>query len=428
MRLARVVSLLPILALMAFLLRGGVVALDEESERVRAFTRQIEFDYASWTLNAVQIKLEQAALGLAGYLGEGQQSQIVLDYLDLVKQIQDGEAQLSEIYANPEIANPEQASWEVRQRLDSLYRRRSYLGPLAESILQAQVSRVVAELGLTLGGQPLPPVLYHSTPLPLALIVSPRNVIRQDHNISLSPDLTLDQQVALEEQVDRALNVSSLVVRIGGVGVYPTMVMQTNDLNWLSEVVAHEWIHNYLTLRPLGLNYERSPELRTMNETAATIAGKEIGRALMERFYPQLVPPPPPTPMPGQAPSPAEPPAFDFNKEMHLTRVTVDELLAKGQIEEAEAYMEQRRVFFWEHGYRIRKLNQAYFAFYGAYADQPGGAAGEDPVGAAVRALRAQSPTLADFIRRIAWMSSYEQLKRAIAQGDLIQSPQRGSN
>jgi hypothetical protein len=102
---------------------------------------------------------------------------------------------------------------------------------------------------------------------------------------------------------------------------------------------------------------------------------------------------------------------------MHLTRVTVDEMLAQGQIEQAEAYMEQRRIVFWEHGYRIRKLNQAYFAFYGAYADQPGGAAGEDPVGAAVRALRAQSPTLADFIKRIAWMSSYEQLQRAIAQG-----------
>jgi len=417
MRLERVVYLLPILVLIALLLRGSVVPLDNDEERVRAFTRQIEFDYVSWTLKAVQVKLDQAALGLAGYLGESHQRQVVLDYLDLVSQIQDNEARLSEIYADPSIPNPEQASQEVRQRLNRLYERRSRLGPLAESVLQEQLSRVVAEMGLSLGGQPLPPILYRSTPLPLALVVSPRQVIRQDHNISLDPNLTLDQQVALEERVDRALNVSSLVVRIGGVGVYPTMVMQTHDLNWLSEVVAHEWIHNYLTLRPLGLNYDTSPQLRTMNETAATIAGKEIGRAMMERFYPELVPPSPPTPVPGQTPAPAAPAAFDFNAEMHLTRVTVDEMLAQGQIEQAEAYMEQRRIVFWEHGYRIRKLNQAYFAFYGAYADQPGGAAGEDPVGAAVRALRAQSPTLADFIKRIAWMSSYEQLQRAIAQG-----------
>jgi len=87
--------------------------------------------------------------------------------------------------------------------------------------------------------------MYHSTPLPLALIVSPRNTIRQDENISLIPDLTVDQRAALENNVDKKLDVSSLVVGIGGVGVYPTMVMQTSDINWLSEVVAHEWVHNY---------------------------------------------------------------------------------------------------------------------------------------------------------------------------------------
>jgi hypothetical protein len=192
-------------------------------------------------------------------------------------------------------------------------------------------------------------------------------------------------------------------------------------LNWTGEVVAHEWIHNYLTLRPLGLNYETSPELRTMNETAATIAGKEIGQRLLERYYPELLPPPPPEPAPEgaspqPAPAPAGPPPFDFRAEMRITRVTVDDLLAQGKIEEAEAYMEQRRLFFWANGYHLRKINQAYFAFYGAYADQPGGAAGEDPVGAAVRLLRRQSATLADFIKRIAWMSSFEELKEAVGE------------
>jgi hypothetical protein len=248
------------------------------------------------------------------------------------------------------------------------------------------------------------------------LIVSPRHVIRQDGDISLVPGLTLEQIIALEGQVDRSQDVSSLVVGIGGIGVYPTMVMQTSDLNWLTETVSHEWVHNYLTLHPLGLSYMDSPELRTMNETAASIAGKEIGRALIERYYPELLPTPPqPAPPPSESPAkPAEPPAFSFNAEMHTTRVTADALLAEGKIEEAEAYMEQRRTFLWDHGYHIRKLNQAYFAFYGAYADQPGGAAGADPVGAAVRALRLQSPTLAAFLNRISWMSTFQQLKDAL--------------
>ncbi|HWQ46173.1 MAG TPA: hypothetical protein VN376_04860, partial [Longilinea sp.] len=94
--------------------------------------------------------------------------------------------------------------------------------------------------------------------------------------------------------------------------------------------------------------------------------------------------------------------------------VNADELLAAGQIEEAEAYMEARRQVFWQQGYLIRRLNQAYFAFYGAYANSPGGAAGEDPVGPAVRALRASSTSLADFIARIAWMNSFSDLQSAV--------------
>jgi hypothetical protein len=76
--------------------------------------------------------------------------------------------------------------------------------------------------------------------------------------------------------------------------------------------------------------------------------------------------------------------------------------------------MEQRRQDFWQNGYLLRKLNQAYFAFHGAYADVPGGAAGEDPVGPAVRTLREQSDSLADFINTIAGMTSFGELQEAI--------------
>ena len=99
---------------------------------------------------------------------------------------------------------------------------------------------------------------------------------------------------------------------------------------------------------------------------------------------------------------------------MNITRVTADTLLAEGKIEEAEAYMEQRRLVFLENGYLLRKINQAYFAFHGAYASSPGGAAGQDPVGPAVRALREQSESLADFVNTIARMTSFEQLQEAV--------------
>ena len=76
--------------------------------------------------------------------------------------------------------------------------------------------------------------------------------------------------------------------------------------------------------------------------------------------------------------------------------------------------MEVRREVFWQNGYGIRKLNQAYFAFHGAYADVPGGAAGEDPVGPAVRALRAQSASLAEFVERVRWVNSFDELLEMI--------------
>lgn len=229
--------------------------------------------------------------------------------------------------------------------------------------------------------------------------------------------MALEEIIELENSVEVTLGVSALVEEVGGVGVYPTMVMESTNLPWFIDTVAHEWIHNYLTLRPLGLSYDVSNELRTMNETTASIGGAEISLAVLQRFYPELAPKPAPEPAPNQpAPQEQEQSAvFDFRAEMHETRINVDTLLSQGKIEEAEKYMEERRVFLWENGYQIRRLNQAYFAFHGAYADSPIGAAGEDPVGPQVRKLRENSASLAEFINRISWLSSFEDLQKAVA-------------
>lgn len=416
----RILSLSAIAVIAVALLGAGGLTTDDLTSRVRAYTRNKEFNFVEWTIEALFLKLRQYAVGSENYLTADERHQLVKDYLDLVYQIRLNEYRLDEMYADPAVEDPETASSETRQELSNLRQERDLIAPVAEAILQEQVGEVASEYGLTLGGQPVPPVLYHSTTLPWALIVSPRETIRMEVDINLEPDLTVDQHVKLEDTVDEDLDVSSLVVGIGGIGLYPTMVDETYNLTWLSEVVGHEWVHNFLTLRPLGLGYMNSPEMRTMNETAASIAGTEIGQAVIAKYYPELLPDPEPAEAPQEAGSQPEaqeeqPPVFDFYQEMHETRVEADRLLAEGKAAEAEAYMEQRREVFWENGYHLRKLNQAWFAFHGAYADQPGGgAAGEDPVGAAVRALRAQSDSLSDFLKRISWMSSFEQLQRAV--------------
>lgn len=402
------------LFVITLLLGASVLPPTNQIEQVRAFTRQIEFNYLDWISNAAEVKLSQSASRTVLYLTPTEQHQLVLFYIDLIKQYQQADAQLTDIYSDPHTINPQEASQSIIAQIQHINLQITKIAPIAEGIFESQLSSISADAGLTLGGQPLPPISFHVSPIPSSLIVSPRNIIRQDANISLKTDLSTDQKVALENQVDKALNVSSLVVPIGGIGIYPTMVMQTTDINWLAEVVAHEWTHNYLAFRPLGVNYDTSPALRTMNETAASISGKELGRMLISNYYPEFLPPPEnenPNPAPGTT-NQAE--QFNFNHEMHLTRIHVDQLLAAGKIEEAEAYMEEQRVLFWEHGYHIRKLNQAYFAFYGAYADEPQGAAGEDPIGNAVRLLRTQSAALADFLNRISWMWSTQQLMDAV--------------
>ena len=385
----------------------------DPAEAAHRYTSAVEFDFVSWTVNAFAVKFEQVALDTPFYFQEGARHRILPDYLQLMEKILQGEYQLNLIYTDPSVQDPAAASADLRARLSGLYARQDQLAPLAESVLQEELSTILDDLGLTTGGQPIPPVLFHITPLPDSLVISPRDHIEQITSISLIPNLPVDEQVALEERVDKDLNVSSLVVPVGGLGAYPTMVMRTTDLSWLADTVAHEWTHNWLTLRPLGLNYDTTPELRSMNETTASISGHEIADLFMHTYYPEMTD--------GGAIQPisllpnAAVTDFNFNAEMHTTRVHVDELLAAGKIDEAEAYMEQRRQFFWQNGYAIRKLNQAYFAFYGAYEDVPGGAAGEDPVGPAVRTLRDQSASLADFLKRIAGMSSFEQLQEAVS-------------
>jgi hypothetical protein len=421
-RALRIVDFLALACAMIIAATGDAPRLTGTSDRVRAFTREIEFDYPNWVWNAAWTKIEQGAIGLPYLFDRGTNKEIVIDYLQTTQNLMQAEYQIEQIYANPDVTDKETSSAYVRGQRDELIARQRSLAPLAEATLQSQITDALAELGLTSIGQPLPPVFYHTSSTPLALIVSQRSVIQQIANISVLPSLTLNDQIQLEDEVAKSLDVSTLVVPIGGVGVYPTMVMETTDLRWTLDTIAHEWIHNYLNLRPLGLNYSTTPELRTMNETTASIAGGEIGTYVLQQYYPELLPS---AYLPNQGLVALErsildlnglddTAPFDFRAEMHETRVTADEMLAEGKIEEAEAYMEERRQIFWTNGYLLRKLNQAYFAFHGAYADVPGGAAGEDPVGPAVRALREQSASLADFVNTISWMTSFEQLKQAI--------------
>ena len=415
-RFVTTVKLLLVLGLFCAVVAPEWPAFQDERHRLNAIIELRDFDFLVWFLDALAAKgSERAALGHA-YLDQETRQEVVLTYLEHVRDARRLEGEINSLYADPDVANAAAASASLRSERAHIRAQMKQLQPVAEAIVQEQVSAVLADEGFELLDGILPPVQMHMTALPLILIVSPRDEIRQLYGVPLVPGLTTPEMESLETAVYERLDRSALVVPIGGLGFFPAMIVETSNVNFLADVVAHEWAHHWLTLRPLGIRYLADPELRTINETVASVLGGEVGARVIERFYPEFVPPETPEVATDEEaePSPDEPPSFDFRAEMAATRVRVDELLAAGRVEEAEAYMEERRRLFVANGYPIRKLNQAYFAFYGAYADTPG-AAGDDPIGPTVLALRENSPSLHAFMTTVAGVTTVEELQAALA-------------
>ena len=296
---------------------------------------------------------------------------------------------------------------------------------LVEGILEEQVSTELQAEGLGRWGYVWPPVKIRFTELPLLLVVSSRAAITREVDVDLEAGLPLIEQEAIEERVDGISNENvSLVTPIGGLSAYPAMILEHDSLIWLADTFAHEWMHHWLIFRPLGMNYSESGEMTSINETTASIVGREIGRRVILRYYDELSDRLPPLPVPPAQPSltggelvwPEDlpPDQFDYSREMRRTRLRVDELLAEGKVEQAEAYMEERRQMFVERGYSLRKLNQAYFAFYGSYATSPSTG---NPIGGQLEWLRGQSPSLREFGVFVAKFSRYQDLLDVLPAG-----------
>jgi len=281
--------------------------------------------------------------------------------------------------------------------------REPALGALADS-LAVLASREGLLTSTPLGAILLPPASFELQEPPRVLVVSPRDRIEVSQSVLLRAELT-PQEVEQVEAAVEALGLSALVVPIGGIATYPAIVpFQGAPLDILS-AIAHEWVHGWLLFHPLGRAWFASYAGRTLNETVADLVGRELGQrlALAYAF--------PTTPPPDQAPAPL-PGAFDFRREMRATRERLDALLAAGAIDEAERYLEQRRQEFVAAGYPLRKLNQAYFAFYGSYADS-GAATGT--LADEVRALRERSGSLGAFLHRVAAMTTPDEVAAALA-------------
>lgn len=287
-------------------------------------------------------------------------------------------------------------------------RERNSLAGSAEAALESVIGRTLAEEGAPwkLGPVRWPPVGFALESSPRLLVVSPRDRIERVEDVVLRAGTSVTEMEELEQRVEKERGQSALVVGTGGIAFYPAVVSPDFSLEWTLEAAAHEWMHHFLFFSPLGQRILASGDMFTLNETVANLAGREIG----QRAYAELTGQPVPPPGPERPATVNEVPegVFDFRREMRQTRLRVEELLGQGEIEEAEAYMEERRQEFVRQGYYIRKLNQAYFAFHGTYADSP---ASVSPIDGELRELRQLSGSLNQFLRLVAGVSSYQEFQ-----------------
>ena len=321
---------------------------------------------------------------------------------------------------------------ELQEEVERLSDERSALRDSVEETIESALSTAIREAGLSEWESfVFPPVDIRLAGPPIVLLTSPRDRIERMHEVLMEPDVSLVVRERLEDRLMEEEDVAAISFQVGGLAAYPASVLDTIPLEDTFRAGAHEWMHHYMAFRPLGQKMFTSSEMVTLNETLADIVGREIGDAARELLLEGEEPPSLYlSPDEGEidsecssgggetggdcaAPQPAPESGlhgrdehFGYREEMRETRLRVDELLAEGRVDEAEEYMEERRLKFVENGFPIRRLNQAYFAFHGTYAES---AASSSPIAGQLHRFRELMPDLRTFVSEMGGISSYAQ-------------------
>ncbi len=311
--------------------------------------------------------------------------------------------------------------------VDRLIAERDGFRDGVEEFLEQAVADAIRSAEVDLVGSFVwPPVDFRIDSPPKLLVTSPRDVIRRDEDVLIDPEISIDDIEKIENELAEVANISAVVLQTGGLASYPN-VIPTADLERLLDVAAHEWLHAYLVFNPLGRAYFDGGDIRVMNETLADIFGQEIGLRVYSEITgePYVAPVRPETAMrntesknpdgPDGSDSDEETGAddFDFNRFMAETRARTDELLEEELMDEAESYMESRRIELLDHGHTIRKINQAYFAFHNTYAESP---SSTSPIARYLWDLRDQVDTVGELVKLLRPLGTYKEFELLLVE------------
>ncbi len=279
---------------------------------------------------------------------------------------------------------------------------------VVEATIEGRLDAVLREQGV--GGRfslpgPFavwPPVDVELGRSPRVLVTSPRARIERLSADRLRAELTLEEAAALEaaaEADDPSL--SALVLSTGGIAFYPAIVSNRNSFATTVDTAAHEWTHHYMSFYPLGFGIP-SGDRQVISETVADLVAEELAALVLDRFG---------DPTGRGAPAPPSEATTAATRRLRELRIEVDALLGEGRIEQAEARMEEVRVELDASGLRIRRINQAYFAWTDVYAAR---ADAVDPLGQQLRTLRERAGSLARFMEMVRNARTREDVQRLL--------------
>ena len=198
---------------------------------------------------------------------------------------------------------------------------------------------------------------------PKLLVTSPRNKIERSDEMLINSSIELEIIEKIESKIEEEENLSSIVIDIGGIAAYPAIIKESDNPRQLFLTFSHEWLHHYLIFYPLGRSYFSDIKMKEVNETLANIFSERLLADLcLKDFEPKkeicFV-------------REKEKNTFDYSNFMKNLRIEVDALLFEGKILKAEKLMDEATYILKSNGYNVRKINQAWFAFNGTYADSP---------------------------------------------------------
>jgi hypothetical protein len=119
-RVVYALTALPTIFALVILLTSDSFAPRTTVDKVRVITAPYEFEFISWTANALWAKTLQFSLGDERYLTTAAWHDLVVEYDTLLNEISAGENELARIFADPGVADPMAASTAMRADLAAI--------------------------------------------------------------------------------------------------------------------------------------------------------------------------------------------------------------------------------------------------------------------------------------------------------------------